>query len=350
MRTVPVVAAAMLQLLGSSAALAAEPVASRDYFIASVDPDILLSVRFKLTDEARRQFTSAEIVLFVHGATLSSRAAFDPPHRDASWANWMARHGYAVYLMDVRNYGGSTRQKAMDEPPHGNPAPSRAFEAIRDIGAVVDHVRAKHGVAQVNLIGWSWGATTAGYYASLYPEKVRRLILYAPIYRGQEEAEPYSPMGAYGFVPATATRLKEAWAKNFPLPPGELPRDDSIVDAVAAEIRASDPTSGSRDPATARFPMGCLEDLHLAHIGRPLWNASTIEASTLVIVGDKDPISPPVHAEALMRDLTRARSKKVSVIEGTTHVAQFEAKRFQLFETVDAFLRGTDSVRPEEAR
>jgi pimeloyl-ACP methyl ester carboxylesterase len=55
----------------------------------------------------------------------------------------------------------------------------------RDIGAVADHVRARHGVAEVNLEGWSWGATTAGFYASLHPEKVRRLILYAPVHSGR---------------------------------------------------------------------------------------------------------------------------------------------------------------------
>ena len=36
--------------------------------------------------------------------------------------------------------------------------------------------------AQLDLVGWSWGAMTAGYYASLYSEKVNKLVLYAPAY------------------------------------------------------------------------------------------------------------------------------------------------------------------------
>ena len=32
------------------------------------------------------------------------------------------------------------------------------------------------------LIGWSWGAMLAGYYASLHSENVHKLVLYAPLY------------------------------------------------------------------------------------------------------------------------------------------------------------------------
>ena len=312
---------------------------TNDYLIASQDPGILLSVRFKSTDGGRRNHESREVVLFVHGATLSSRPAFDPDRPDASWADWMARRGYAVYLVDIRNYGGSTREKAMDEPPDRNSAPSRAHEAIRDIGAVVDHIRARHGVPQVNLVGWSWGGTTAGFYASLRPERVRRLVLYAPLYSGREEAEPFAPSGAYGYLPATVAGLRKAWDAVAPVPVGAPPRDEAVLESVAAAIQASDPTSGSRSPAAARFPKGCFEDLHLARIGRPLWNASSITADTLVIVGDRDSVAPLDHAAALMRDLTHARSPKLVVLKDSTHFAQFEAGRTKLFGEVDAFLR-----------
>lgn len=316
------------------------PVVTVDYLVASEDPGILLSVRFKSTDGGRRNHGRHEVVLFVHGATLSSRPAFDPDLPDASWADWMARRGYAVYLVDIRNYGGSTRERAMDEPPDRNPAPSRAHEAVRDIGAVVDHLRARHALPQVNLVGWSWGGTTAGFYASLHPEKVRRLVLYAPLYSGRQEAEPFTPSGAYGYVAATLAGLRNAWDASAPVPAGAPPRDEAVLESVAAAIRASDPTSGSRSPASARFPKGCFEDLHLARIGRPLWSASSITADTLVIVGDRDPVAPLDHAAALMRDLTHARSPKLVVLEGSTHFAQFEAGRAKLFREVDAFLRG----------
>jgi pimeloyl-ACP methyl ester carboxylesterase len=92
----------------------------------------------------------------------------------------MIARGYVVYMFDKRNYGYSTREKAMDAPAADNQPVSCSPLVIRDIGAVVDHIRAKHKVARVNLIGWSWGATTAGYYTSLNSEKVKKLVTYAP--------------------------------------------------------------------------------------------------------------------------------------------------------------------------
>ena len=35
---------------------------------------------------------------------------------------------------------------------------------------------------KITLIGWSWGAMMAGYYASLPSDSVRKLVLYAPLY------------------------------------------------------------------------------------------------------------------------------------------------------------------------
>jgi hypothetical protein len=70
----------------------------------------------------------------------------------------------------------------------------------------------------------------------------------------------------------------------------------------------SDPARGTRDPATARFPKGCLEDL------------------------------------------THARIPKLVVLKGATHFAQFEAGRSKLFEEVDAFLRNANRGSPAQGR
>src|SRR5712664_4339752 len=169
-----------LSLLAGPAASAVK-VVKQDYQIDSVDPGIKLFVRSKMA-EGTKAFTNDNIVLFVHGATYPSTPDFDLQFKDYSWADWMVSHGYVVYMFDKRNYGFSTREKAMDEPPAANKPVSRSYLAIRDIGAVVDHIRAKNKVARVTLIGWSWGAMTAGYYTSLWPEKVRKLVLYAPLY------------------------------------------------------------------------------------------------------------------------------------------------------------------------
>src|SRR5256885_807288 len=84
-------------------------------------------------------------------------------------------------------------------------------------------------------------------------------------------------------ISATAAAIKERFAKSQPLPAGEPPRDDSVVEALAAEERASDPTSDSRDPPSFRVPAGAVEDLFYTRIGRPLFNASSIYSPTLVV-------------------------------------------------------------------
>src|SRR3954453_18016742 len=141
-----------------------------DSHIDALDPGIKLFVREKKVEGTKA--TDENPVLFVHGATFPSTPDFDLQFKDYSWADRLASQGYVVYMFDKRNYGFSTREKAMDEPPAATTPLSRSYLAIRDIAAVVDHIRAKNKIARVTLIGWSWGAMTAGYYSSLYPEKV----------------------------------------------------------------------------------------------------------------------------------------------------------------------------------
>src|SRR5256885_4484534 len=126
----------------SASALAAPKIVQNDYLIDSVDPGIRLAVRSKMA-EGQREFTDDNVVLFVHGATFPSTPDFDLQFKDYSWADYMVNHGYVVYMFDKRNYGGSTREKAMEEPAANNKPVSRSYLVIRDIGAVVDYIRAK---------------------------------------------------------------------------------------------------------------------------------------------------------------------------------------------------------------
>ena len=76
--------------------------------------------------EGNTRFTDDNIVLFLHGATAPSTCDFDLSFKDYSWADWMVKRGYVVYMGDYRNYGYSSREKAMEEPPAGEPAGARA--------------------------------------------------------------------------------------------------------------------------------------------------------------------------------------------------------------------------------
>jgi alpha-beta hydrolase superfamily lysophospholipase len=53
----------------------------------------------------------------------------------------LALDGLAVYMMDVRGFGASTRPASMSLPIDKAPPAVPAPEAVRDIGAVVNWVR-----------------------------------------------------------------------------------------------------------------------------------------------------------------------------------------------------------------
>ena len=94
-------------------------VVKQDTQIDARDPGIKLFIREKMA-QGNTRFSDDNVVLFLHGATSPSTCDFDLAYKDYSWADWLARRGYVVYMGDYRNYGSSTREKAMDEPASAN--------------------------------------------------------------------------------------------------------------------------------------------------------------------------------------------------------------------------------------
>lgn len=341
---------AIICLLLFSSALAAKTV-KQDYFIDAVDPGIKLFVRNKMA-EGQTRFTNDNIVLFVHGATYPSTPDFDLQYKDYSWADWMVEKGFVVYMFDKRNYGFSSREKAMDEPATNNRPVSRSYLVIRDIGAVVDHIIKKHHVSKVTLIGWSWGAMTAGYYTSLNSEKVKKLVLYAPAYAFplhtnlgagsglQNKRKPYEfnyTMGAYRLGSKAGNDAR--WDGEIPVADKSTYRDEGVRDAFALEALKTDPTSESRTPPALRAPNGVMEDTFMQSTGRAIWNASSIYVPTLVIAGEFDTWSYAEDRDGLMRDLTNTPVKKQVVIKNATHFVLFEKPRFEFFTEIANFLK-----------
>lgn len=347
--------------LGVSANLACLPpvaaqtpeikIAKSDEQIDGFDPGIKLFLREKMA-EGNAKFTDENIVLFLHGATAPSTCDFDLSYKDYSWADWMVRHGYVVYMGDYRNYGYSSREKAMDEPPAGNKPVTRSYLALRDIEAMVNHIKAKRGVKKVTLIGWSWGAMMAGYYASLHSENVHKLVLYAPLYNFndhtnlgpgsglQNKRKPLEfnfALGAYRLASEAANTAR--WNGEIPVENKDEYRDAAVPVEFWKECMATDPSSASRNPPSLRAPNGVLEDSFYQATGRPLWNAVNIYAPTLVIAGQFDTWSFPEDREGLMRDLVHTPAKKSVLIPNATHFVLFEKPREQFFEAILAFLK-----------
>ena len=326
-------------------------IVQQDVTIEGADPGVKLFVRSKMANGAKA--TGDNVVLFIHGATFPSTPDFDLQFEDYSWADWMVRHAWVVYMFDIRNYGASSREPAMSAPAAEHRPLSRSYLAVRDIVSVVDYIRSKQRIDRVSIIGWSWGAMTAGYYASLHSDRVRRLVLYAPLYNFpghtnlgagsgfQNKRRPwefnYQAMGAYRL--ATAASNQARWDGEIPVADKSQYRDPAVVDAFNSAALATDPTSGTRSPPSLRAPNGVLEDSFLQATGRPLWSASSIYVPVLVIAGEFDTWSYPEDREGLLRELSNAPSKRSVTIKNATHFVLFEKPRFEFFETIDGFLR-----------
>jgi pimeloyl-ACP methyl ester carboxylesterase len=341
----------MLTLLAFLLAAAPEPkIVKNDYFVDAVDPGIKLFVREKRAEGVKA--TEDNTVLFIHGATFPSTPDFDLQYKDYSWADWMVKHGYVVYMFDKRNYGFSTREKAMDEPPSANKPVSRSYLVIRDLGAVVDNIRARNKIAKVNLIGWSWGAMTAGYYTSLQSEKVKKLVMYAPLYNNpmhtnlgagsnnQNKRAPseFNPaLGAYRYGSGEGNNKR--WDGEIPVANKDEYREPGVQEAFNAAALATDPTSSTRTPPSLRAPNGVLEDSFYQATGRAMWNAANILVPALVIGGEDDSWSYLNDRDGLMRDLVNAPQRKLVNIPHATHFILFESQRGRFFDEIDSFLK-----------
>jgi len=340
----------LLATIGAAQAQDAK-IAKTDVQIDALDPGKKLFVREKMA-EGNTRFGDDNIVLFLHGATAPSTCDFDLPYKDYSWADWMVKRGYVVYMGDYRNYGYSSREAAMDEPPAKNQPVTRSYLALRDVEAMVNHVKAKRGVKKITLVGWSWGAMMAGYYASLHSESVQKLVLYAPLYNFndhtnlgpgsalQNKRKPHEfnfALGAYRLASEAANTGR--WNGEIPVENKDEYREPAVPAEFWKECMATDPTSGTRNPASLRAPNGVLEDSFYQATGRPLWHAANIYAPTLVIAGAYDTWSFPDDRDGLMRDLVHAPAKRSMLIPDATHFVLFEKNRMQFFEEILKFLK-----------
>ena len=348
--TSPLLVLALLQLVSGVRAQEIR-IAKTDAQIDGLDPGIRLFVREKMPDGNTR-FSDDNAVLFLHGATAPSTCDFDLSYKDYSWADWMVKRGYVTWMGDYRNYGFSSREKAMDEPAASNQPVTRSYLALRDIDAMVAHIRRTRGVRKVTLIGWSWGAMMAGYYASLHSENVHKLVLYAPLYSFndhtnlgpgsglQNKRKPHEfnfALGAYRLASESANTGR--WNGEIPVENKDEYRDPAVPVEFWKECMATDPTSNTRNPPSLRAPNGVLEDSFYQATGRPLWHAANIYAPTLVIAGAFDTWSFSEDREGLLRDLVHAPVKKSVLIPNATHFVLFEKPRFTFFEEILKFLK-----------
>jgi pimeloyl-ACP methyl ester carboxylesterase len=252
---------------------------------------------------------------------------------------YIAARGFDVYLLDVRGYGRSTRPPQMSEAAELNPPLARGDVAVRDLGSVVDHVLARRNLSSITLLSWSWGATLQATYAIQNPEKVNRLVLYAPGWLRTTPAplQASAKLGAYRTV--RREQAKERWFAGVPLEKRAALVPAGWFEAWADATFASDPEGAKQDPPVLRAPNGVVQDgREFSSVGRPYYDPSKIVAPTLIIGAEWDADNPPYMRQALFPLLVNSRGKRYVELAEGTHTIMLERNRLDLFEVVQAFL------------
>jgi pimeloyl-ACP methyl ester carboxylesterase len=112
-------------------------------------------------------------------------------------------------------------------------------------------------------------------------------------------------------------------------------------DWAAAYLR-SDPTSGTRTPASVAYPNGRAADLAQAAAGHFPFDPGAIRAPTLIVMGETDEIATFPGAQWLLASLRNAPHRRLVVIGHASHTVQYETERSELYAVIADFLTQRD--------
>ena len=337
-----VFAAVLAATLLATIAFAQTPkLATEETMVKPPDPGIEIYVRNKHPSRIT-SFRSERTLLFVHGATYPASTTFDLPLDGESWMDYIAARGYDVYLLDIRGYGKSSRPKEMSEDPKANPPIVRGDTAIKDIGAVVDFILSRRNIPRLNLMGWSWGTVTMATYTTQNPNKVERLVLYAPAWIRQTpsltaQQAGAGPLGAYRTV--TREMAMQRWMTGVAEDKKATLIPAGWFDAWANATWATDTVGAKANPPVIRAPNGVLADgADYWSAGKAYYNPAKITVPALLVQAEWDRELPPYMAQTLFPLLVNSPGKRYVMLPEGTHTIMMEKNRRMLFEAVQAFL------------
>jgi 4,5:9,10-diseco-3-hydroxy-5,9,17-trioxoandrosta-1(10),2-diene-4-oate hydrolase len=238
---------------------------------------------------------SGRPALLIHGLVGSS----------ANWRNNIAALAAqtSVYAIDLVNMGKSQRVGGLD-PGLGATA--------RRIGLVMDAL----GLNEADIVAHSHGGAVALMFAALHPERVRRLILFAPANPYCRCSDPImrlysSPWGAYlammlPYVPAPVQRI--ALGQVFG-------GTDRVLDSCLREV-----VDGLRNPGTLAHVLGIVRGWTAERAKLKIALRRIRRIPTLLVWGDQDCTVSLSSAVKLQRKL---RGSELIVLAGGGH-AVFE--------------------------
>ncbi|SMF37081.1 Lysophospholipase, alpha-beta hydrolase superfamily [Tistlia consotensis] len=267
-------------------------------------------------------------VLFLHGSTVPASVAFASRFDGLSFLELAAAQGLDAWSLDFRGFGRSFR-------PDGSTGPvTSTGDAVSDVEASVAHILAETGATQLDLVGWSWGATVAGSFAAGRSPRLRRLVLIAPQWLRDTPSpllkDPAVLESGYRAVVPEAVAAR--WIGGLPEQlADQVTRNgwDRILAAALAEE-----ASGA-----GLAPNGPLREIHRNWSGGlPVYAPRLIEVPVRVLVGSDDRETPPPTVRGLFAELVRHPDAQLLEISGASHFVPLEPKREQVVHFIAGFL------------
>src|SRR2546426_2350506 len=253
---------------GESQNSAASAIRGKENYVVRDGLRIYLWEKFREGQEASFSRTG-KVALLVHGGVRSGRPLFDLQIRDYSLMDFLAQNGYDVWAIDIHGYGHSDKTDKDWSDSHS---------AAADIAAAVAYITKLRGVTKINLLGWSAGTQRVGVFAMQNPEKVAKLILYAPHWKGTPEYRSrVQKRIENGGQPLTQYRINTEAAARSDFVEGDLAKHPQFEeDAVQEYVKEALQTD-------SQSPNSFVENANL-----PILDPHQISVPTMIIHGDKD--------------------------------------------------------------
>lgn len=230
-----------------------------------------------------------------------------------------AEDGHPGEAAFLQRLAAGRRVVAPEHPGFGESGGFEQIDDMLDMTCYYRRVLETLEVGRVDLVGHALGGMMAAEIAALCPWLVRKLVLVAP----------------YGL-----------WLDGDPLPDRFVMSPDQLraakwADPESAESEPLQPAGLHDDAQTAAM---LLSVQNLGSSTKFLWpipdrglhkRLPLIEAPSLIVMGERDGLIPPVYGEAFARAIPDAWAE---VIAETGHLPMVEQPD-AFFEVVEAFLR-----------
>ena len=275
-------------------------------------------------------------VLFLHGSSFPSALAFGFKMNNYSWMDNLTENGYDVYALDFLGYGKADRYPEMEKKLPGGEPVGRALDVYKDVDKAVDLIVQKSGKTKVYLIGHSWGGSIAALYATKFPNKVAKLVLFASITERNDTSSVSATKGSY----VAMTPEQRVMAMKNLTPKGNTCQLEPEIYKTWGNVwLQSDVLAAKYKSDSVRFPNGYAPDVEDMLHNKPYYNPGDIKAPVLLIRGEWDEYPNNADEEILFKSLVNSPYKSYVVIEKATHVMHLEKNRYQLYEETLRFLK-----------